>query len=95
MSQTRLHLDIEAQQLKTFCNQLLTRSRDVVKTHEALITLETFIKVFGAGQQGSDGYIAIETLIVQFTEQTRQQLLQQKSVRMISMRSSVSISLCM
>lgn len=84
MTETRLHLDIEVQQLKTFCNQLLTRSRDVVKTHEALITLETFIKVFGAGQQGSDGYIAIETLIGQFTEQTRQQLLQQKSVELLA-----------
>lgn len=84
MTETRLHLDIEAQQLKTFCNQLLMRSRDVVKTHEALITLETFIKVFGAGQQGSDGYIAIETLIGQFTEQTRQQLLQQKSVELLA-----------
>lgn len=84
MTETRLYLDIEAQQLKTFCNQLLTRSRDVVKTHEALITLETFIKIFGAGQQGSDGYIAIETLIGQFTEQTRQQLLQQKSVELLA-----------
>jgi hypothetical protein len=88
MPETRLHLEIDAQQLKTFCNQLLTRSRDVVKTHEALITLETFIKVFGAGQQGSDGYIAIETLIGQFTEQTRQQLLQQKSAELlVAMRS--------
>jgi hypothetical protein len=83
MFETRLHLDIEAQQLEKFCNQLLTRSRDIVKTHESLITLETFIKVFGAGQQGSDGYIAIETLIGRITELTRQQLLQQKTVELL------------
>ena len=84
MSDTRLQLNIETLQLEKFCNQLLMRSRDIVKTHESLITLETFIKVFGAGQQGSDGYIAIEAMIGRFTEQTRQQLLQQKSVELLS-----------
>ncbi|MBI3188547.1 MAG: hypothetical protein HYZ31_11870 [Gammaproteobacteria bacterium] len=84
MSETRLRLDIEISQLEKFCNQLLTRSRDIVKTHESLITLETFIKVFASGQQGSESYMAIEALIGRYTEQTRQQLLQQKNLELIS-----------
>lgn len=83
MPEAHLDLTVTASQLETFCEQLLARSRDVVKTHEALITLETFIKVFAAGQQGSEGYTAVEALISRYTEQTRQQLLQQKSVELL------------
>lgn len=83
MTDQHLRLDVEYQQLEKFCNQLLNRSRDVVKTHESLITLETFIKVFGAGQQGSESYHAMESLINRYTEQTRQQLLQQRTAELI------------
>ncbi|MDQ1363905.1 MAG: hypothetical protein QG652_1767 [Pseudomonadota bacterium] len=79
MPTNNLRLEIEYQQLDRFCNQLLARSRDVVKTHESLITLETFIKVFCAAQQGSEAYKMIEELITRYTEQTRLQLLQQKT----------------
>lgn len=83
MADNNLHLDIAYQSLEKFCNQLLARSRDVVKTHESLITLETFIKLFGASQQGSENYKAVESLISQYTEQTRQQLLQQKTAELL------------
>lgn len=82
MTDTRLLLKIEMSQLDKFCHQLLARSRDIVKTHESLITLETFIKVFSSAQQGSEGYIAIEALLNRYTEQTRQQLLQQKTLEL-------------
>lgn len=78
-----LQLDIELQSLEKFCNQLLARSRDVAKTHDSLVTLETFIKVFGAGQQGSEHYQAVEALLDRYAEQTRQLLLQQKTAELL------------
>jgi site-specific recombinase XerD len=83
VTKNHLCLDIEYQQLERFCQQLLTRSRDAVKTHESLITLQTFIRFFAASQDGSEQYAAIEALLNQFTEQTRQALLQQKAAELL------------
>ena len=78
-----LNINIEYSQLDKFCRQLITRSRDIAKTHDALITLETFITNFGRSQQGSESYNAVESLIKTFTEQTRQTLLEQKTTELL------------
>ncbi len=75
----KLDISIEYSQLDKFCRQLITRSRDIAKTHDALITLETFINNFGRSKQGSDDYKVIESLMKTFTNQTREQLLQQRT----------------
>ena len=78
-----LNINIEYSQLDKFCRQLIARSRDIAKTHDALITLETFITNFGRSKQGSESYNAIESLIKTFTEETRQALLDQKTAELL------------
>lgn len=78
MNDKVLNLKIEADELERLCAQLLSRSRDLVKTQDSLVTLETFIKRFGAGSDGSEAYRAIEAVMARYTEQAREQLLQQK-----------------
>lgn len=80
---SKLDISIEYSQLEKFCRQLVTRSRDIAKTHDALITLETFITNFGRSKQGSDGYNAIESLIKNFTEETRQKLMTQNTTELL------------
>lgn len=75
----KLEISIEYAQLQKFCQQLITRSRDIAKTHDALITLETFFSNFSRDKQGSESYKAIESLLKAFTDETREQLLQQRT----------------
>jgi hypothetical protein len=79
MQENILNIEIAPEKLEAFCQQLLARSRDITKTHDALVTLDTFIKVFSGKQQGSAGCNAVEAVLVRMTEASRQQLLQQKT----------------
>ena len=72
--------DIE---LEKFCDKLIKRSRDIAKTHDALITLETFICLFAKEAHGTNEYNDIETLIKNYTEQTRNALMQQESEKLL------------
>ena len=76
---TPLHLTIHEHELGKFCNKLIQRSRDITKTHDALITLETFISVFGREAHGTDAFNHIDQMIKNYTEQTRIQLMEQES----------------
>lgn len=78
-----IQLDINSTELDRFCQKLIKRSRDITKTHDSLITLETFIANFSGTSKGSEDYLAIETLIKSYTEQTRQQLLEKKTHELI------------
>jgi len=79
-----LSLSIDPKQLERFCQQLLKRSRNTAKTHDALVTLETFLVRFGQAQVGSKAYQEIEDLINSYTEQTRELLLKEKTDELIS-----------
>ncbi|HFD80000.1 MAG TPA: hypothetical protein ENK05_06365 [Gammaproteobacteria bacterium] len=78
-----LKLLVAPEALRDFCERLLRRSRDIGRTHEALVTLETFLAVFGRGQAGSPGYQAIEKLMKSCTERTRRQLLVERSAELV------------
>ena len=85
MSNNRsLNIAVDADKLKEFCQQLLKRSRDINKTHDALITLETFISVFGRPAHGTDEYKAIEEAINEITEYSREELLKKSTTDLIS-----------
>lgn len=71
----KINLAVDAENLELFCQKLIKRSRDVAKTHDALVTLESFIILFGKAVHGTREYQLIEDLIKSFTEQTRGQLL--------------------
>ncbi len=83
-SSAKIVLSVESDKLDSFCNKLIKRSRNIAKTHDALITLETFITLFGQAAHGTNEYKTIETLIKSYTEHTRQQLMAQETRKLIS-----------
>ncbi|MCW8933975.1 MAG: hypothetical protein OQK98_04565 [Gammaproteobacteria bacterium] len=83
-TKTSINITLDADKLKDFCQQLLKRSRDISKTHDALITLETFISVFARPAHGTVEYKIIEDTINEITEISRQQLLKKSTTDLIS-----------
>ena len=78
-----LNITVDASKLDDFCNKLLKRSRDINKTHDALITLESFISVFGRPSHGTREYQQIESTIKSITEVSRQKLLEKNTIDLI------------
>ena len=79
-----INISIDAVALDQFCKKILKRSRDITRTHDALITLESFISVFGRPSHGTKEYQLIESTIKAITEVSRQQLLEKNTVDLIS-----------
>lgn len=79
-----INLKISSNELEKFCKMLLKRSRDISKTHDALITLESFISIFGRPSHGTDEYHLIESTLKNITEQSRQILLEKNTAELIS-----------
>jgi len=80
---TSLKLNIDSAELAKFCDKLIKRSRDIAKTHDALITLETFLSLFARGAHGTNEYNTIEQLIKSYTEQTRSSLMEQETQKLL------------
>jgi len=78
-----INISIDADDLESFCQALLKRSRDTTKTHDALITLESFISVFARPCHGTKEYQLIEATIKKITEFSRQELLKQNSLDLV------------
>jgi len=87
-----IRLTVNAEKLQDFCNQLLKRSRDMTKTHDALVTLESFICVFGRDSHGTKEYQLIETTIKKITEFSREQLLKKNTLDLICALQQCSAS---
>ncbi|MFW2373801.1 MAG: hypothetical protein ACN4GM_11825 [Gammaproteobacteria bacterium] len=79
-----LKLSINSSELARFCDKIIRRSRDMAKTHDALVTLETFLLLFAREAHGTNEYIAIEHLIKRYTEQTRSALMEQETQKLIA-----------
>ena len=80
----KISLSVSTDELEKFCNKLIKRSRDISKTHDSLSTIEAFIAVFGKAAHGSNEYYAIEHIIKKASEETRQKLLEEKSIALIN-----------
>ncbi|RDH84497.1 MAG: hypothetical protein DIZ80_03185 [endosymbiont of Galathealinum brachiosum] len=78
-----INIRISKDELQDFCQKVLKRSRDISKTHDALITLESFISVFGRPSHGTIEYQTIESTIKEITESSRQQLLKKSTIDLI------------
>jgi len=78
-----INISIDADDLENFCQAILKRSRDITKTHDALITLESFISVFGRPSHGTNEYQLIESTIKTITEFSRQELLKKNTLDLI------------
>ena len=79
-----INITISATELDKFCQKILKRSRDINKTHDALITLESFISLFGKSSHGTEQYQLIENTIKSITETSRQQLLEKNTQDLIT-----------
>jgi len=79
----KINLSVDTDALEQFCQKLIKRSRDVAKTHDAMVTLESFIILFGKALHGTPEYQLIEDLIKSYSEQTRQLLLQQRTEELL------------
>jgi hypothetical protein len=78
-----IQMTIDATELENFCKKILNRSRDITKTHDALITLESFISIFGRSCHGTKEYQLIENTINKITENSRQLLLEKNTLDLI------------
>jgi hypothetical protein len=79
-----INITINSSELDGFCQKILKRSRDINKTHDALITLESFISLFGRSSHGTEEYNLIESTIKSVTEISRLQLLEKNTHDLIS-----------
>ena len=84
MSQSAsINIKLQADELEKFCEKLLKRSRDINKTHDALITLESFISLFARASHGTREYEIIESRIKAITENSRRLLLEKNTEDLI------------
>ncbi|MCW9025444.1 MAG: hypothetical protein OQK73_12300 [Gammaproteobacteria bacterium] len=79
----KISLSVSTDELGRFCEKLIKRSRDISKTHDAMITLESFITLFSKMHHGTNEYRLIDELIKEYSEKTRQELLAEKSLELI------------
>jgi len=76
-------INISSSELEDFCQELLKRSRDITKTHDALITLESFISLFGRASHGTKEYQVIESTIKAITENSQKAVLKKNTFELI------------
>lgn len=78
-----INIQIDSADLESFCQKVLKRSRDITKTHDALITLESFISVFGQACHGTKEYQLVESTIKAITETSRLAVLEKNTHELI------------
>lgn len=88
-----ISIKISTTELDDFCQKILQRSRDITKTHDALITLESFIAIFGRPAHGTKEYQMIESTIKRITEFSRQEMLKQNTLHLIEALKSCNAKL--
>lgn len=87
-----IKISISSSDLENFCNKLLKRSRDITKTHDALVTLESFISIFGQASHGTKEYQLIESTIKSITEKSRELLLEKNTLDLIKSLQQCNVS---
>ncbi|VAW70664.1 hypothetical protein MNBD_GAMMA09-2860 [hydrothermal vent metagenome] len=86
-----INITISSAELKKFCRDFLKRSTDINKAHHTLVTLETFISVFGQSAHGTPEYQEIATTIKTINEQSRQALLEKNTLDLIRALSQCNV----
>jgi len=92
-NKSSISININAEDLEEFCQKILQRSRDINKTHDALITLESFISVFARASHGTNEYKTIESTIHKITDFSRQELLKKNTIDLIDALKSCNAKL--
>jgi len=79
-----INIAIDSSELDKFCHKLLDRSHDIAKTHDALVTLETFISLFARPAHGTTEYNEIESVLHVVTDESRKKLLEKNTIELIA-----------
>ncbi len=87
-----INVKIDAAELDNFCEKLIKRSRNINKTHDALVTLESFISLYAEQSKADDEYIQIESLLKRITDHSRQLLLQKNTEDLVRALQSCDIN---
>ncbi len=75
-----IELQLSPQELESFCQVLLDKSRDIAKTHAALQTLESFVLQFSRLKNNNDGrYGELKSALNSVLEKSHHRLLQQSA----------------
>ena len=77
--ENKLTIQLNPQQLDSFCKKIISRSRNTANVHEALIVLEAFVSAFSSDSQGTDNYQNIQQTLKSHSFKTREQLMQEKT----------------
>lgn len=77
--QIPLSIQLNPQQLNSFCKKIISRSRNTANIHEALIVLEAFISTFSSDSQGADNYKNVQEALRLHSEKTRNKLMLEKT----------------
>ena len=86
-----INISINSADLQNFCLNLIKCSQNISKTHNALITLETFISTFSQSSHGTQEYQVIESTIKTITDQSRHTLLEKSTEDLIKALSQCNI----
>ena len=78
-----ISISFNANQLTGFCEKLVSRSCNLTKTHDTLLTLESFISVFGRPAHNTSQFAHIQAAIKSIIESSRQLLLEQYTVDLL------------
>lgn len=92
MSSTSINFSVDNNQLDTFCEQLVRRSRNLEKTHDSLATLQAFINRFSKDSQGSEDFQQVMNILNRHCDQSRQQLLSEKADLLVDALRRLSVS---
>jgi len=80
---TRFNISISTSELQKFYQDQLDQSRDIHKTHHALITLSAFISTFGLAAQDAESYQEIVSTITSVTDKSRQMQRQKSAEELV------------
>jgi len=88
-----ININISATELEKFCNKLIKRSRDIAKTHDALVTLESFITLYSQTSHGSKEYQQLESVIKSITDISREKLLNKNTDDLVAALKQCNVML--
>ncbi|MCW8932249.1 MAG: hypothetical protein OQL19_18700 [Gammaproteobacteria bacterium] len=81
--ETPLSIQVSPKQLDSFCKKIISRSRNISNTHEALNVLEAFLSSFSIDSQGADNYINVQQALKDHSTVTRKKLMVEKTEQLV------------
>lgn len=77
-----LVMQMTPKQIDSFCNKIISRSRNTANIHEALMVLEAFTSAFSKDSHGADSYKNIQDTLKKHSQKTRKKLMSEKTTQL-------------